>query len=790
MSSATDSIDHGPSRSEQGSRRGLAAVWVAALLVWLAVAVPLGMGWRTLFFRDVFSNHFLLKSFGAESLKRGEIPAFNPEVGLGQPFRGNPSALAFYPGNLLYLVLPFWSAFNLHFALHWLLAMLTMWALARELGQGPAAALVAGLTYAGSGWMLSCLSFYNLLTVAAWWPLVLLGAHRGGRRGIALGGIACGLALLGGEPVTAALGLVPLLLVALPRHGLRRGLATAVAVGATGVLVALPQLVATLRVSGFTFRSGHGLIPSQAVTYTLHPWRYLELLLPLPFGRPLDVGPAGFWAVGLSPQLPFFLSLYAGIVGLALALGALRRRPGWAALAAAGLLLAWLAGTSGELLIALTGGLFRFPEKFLAWPALALPLLAGWGLEAACERGRGRGWPLGAAAGGAAALVLAAVAWWLRPAFVTAAANSAGAAGASMLDPAVQVDVQLGLLIAALAAAGGLLLAAAWALSRGGRRAAAVLAAFQLLALLQLWPLARTEATAPYREPSPWARRVGAGEGSERGRGVGVFTSYLTFPAWHADPRWRFDPGSKAGYARIKALDLGPVPGVRFGLTYPIYPDIEGLSSPLYTLLIVNLPRLGWPERVRWMRALGVEAAVVTDDLAPAGLAPLDRADRAGVPTELFAVAGTAPDAWWPERVEIAASPPAALKRVAELDDPVGTVVVSQPVDHRPGGTVRLLAAGPDRLELEVSGPGGVVAVRRSYQHLWTARAGDAADAELPVFPLNLTLIGVEVPSGEQRVRLAVSAWPEAVAGGVALAAVAGCLALLWAGRRTAVIPT
>jgi hypothetical protein len=36
------------------------AVWVAALGVWLAVAVPLAAGRRTLFFRDVFSNHFLL----------------------------------------------------------------------------------------------------------------------------------------------------------------------------------------------------------------------------------------------------------------------------------------------------------------------------------------------------------------------------------------------------------------------------------------------------------------------------------------------------------------------------------------------------------------------------------------------------------------------------------------------------------------------------------------------------------------------------------------------------------
>ena len=117
---------------------GLKAVALAALALWLWAAVPLAMGWRTLYFRDVFTTHLPVKAFGAAELRAGRIPAFNPGWGLGQPFRGNPNALPFYPGNVLYLILPFWSAFNLHYALHWLLAALTMAALARALGQGPA----------------------------------------------------------------------------------------------------------------------------------------------------------------------------------------------------------------------------------------------------------------------------------------------------------------------------------------------------------------------------------------------------------------------------------------------------------------------------------------------------------------------------------------------------------------------------------------------------------------------------------------------------------------------------
>ena len=764
-------------------------VALAALAVWLAVTLPLAAGRRTLFARDVFSNHFAFKAFGARELALGRVPATNPTLALGQPYRGTPNVLAFYPGNLLYLALPFWSAFNLHYALHWLLAALTFFALARELGQGRPAALLAALTWAGSGWLLSCLTFYNLIAVVAWWPLAMWGAARGGRRGIAVGGLACGLALLGGEPLTAALGMLPLAVAAAsprrdgggegePRRWRPgRGLATALAIGALGAAVALPQIVATLRVVGFTWRGAHGMIASQAASYTLHPLRYLELAVPFPFGRPLDLGATGFWAGGLAPQLPYFFTLYAGAIALWLAAGVAPRRRVWAGVALAGLAGAWLAGLSGELLIALTAGLFRFPEKLLFWYALALPLLAGWGLERALERPRG--WVRAAwfASGLALALALALAA--LRPAMVR---HAAGAGPSPALDRGTLVAAQAGLWLAALLVAAALLAAAGWALRR---RAAALLVALQLAASLQLWPLVRTDSTAPYRRPAPWVGRALAAAGGE-GEGAAVFASHLIFPAWHPPPRYELPSGSRAQLERLQALDLAPAPGVLWGLSYPLYPDVDGMASPLYSFLVLNLARMDWPERVRWMRALGMDAVVSVahpegERPVAAGLRQLHEKTRAGVPTRLFAVEGGAPAVWWPRQVEAAASPAAALIRVAELDDPVATVVTSRPVAHGAGGTARLLAAAPDELRVAVAGPGGVLAVRRSYQHLWTAHAGGR---ELPVFPLNLTLIGVEVPPGEHVVELTISSRPEALAAAGGAGAALACVALAWPWRR------
>ena len=743
----------------------LLTVLAAALLLWAWVCAPVIAGARTFFLRDVFTTHLPYKAFGAEQLREGRIPAFNPTWGLGQPFRGNPNALPFYPGNVLYLALPFWSAFGAHFALHWLIALITMYALARGLGLERPGALLAGITYAGSGWMLSAMTFYNLLAVAAWWPLVLLGAVRGGRRGIALGGIACGLALLGGEPVAAALGLAPLLLVAVRHLGWRRGLLTAVAIGAVGVLIALPQVVAMLRVLPFTYRGAHGMSAEQAAHFTLHPLRLVELLVPFPYGRPTWLGRYGIWAVRIFPNVPLFLSLYGGIVGLALALPGARSRPAWAGLAVSGLALAIVGGQAGELLASLSFGLFRYPEKFLLWPALALPLLAAWGLERVLADGRR--WMRIAGAAGLLFVLLGAVVRVAAPAVLAGAGQGFQSLG-SARDRAMELlSTQISSWTVALLAAGAALLVAAWAVSRKTRWSAALIVGAQLAVLTQLWPLVVTDTTAAYKEPAPWARKLP--------EGGAVLNTALSFPPWSPEPPYVLESGTRIPLERATALDLDPAPGVLHGLTYPFAPDLEGMQSPLFSLMLYNLPRLNGPQRVNWLRVLGLDAIVLFEDVDIPGLRLEDRATRFGVESRLYRVESPAPRAWWPAEVRLAKSPPAALWAVSNMPDPIASVVVSEPVEHRPGGRVRLLSDEPDRIELEVEGPGGLAIVRRAWQPLFEARAGDR---ELRTVLVDLNLMGIEVPAGRHRVVLAVSAWPEwaagVVAGGVFLAALLG----------------
>ncbi|HEV8239139.1 MAG TPA: hypothetical protein VGS57_07220 [Thermoanaerobaculia bacterium] len=719
--------------------RGLAVILAAALLLWLLACWPLLTGSRTLFFRDLFGLFAPLKAFGAQQLREGRIPALNPTWALGQPFRGNPNASAFYPTNVFYLVLPFWIAFNLHLVLHWLLGGVSMFLLARGFGRTRDAAAIAALAYGGGGWMMSALSFYNIVAVAAWWPLVMLGALRGGRRGIALGGIACGMALLAGEPVTAALALVPLVVVTIGRWGWRRGLVTVGAIGVAGLLVALPQLVATARIVGFSFRGTHGMLASQAETYRLRLPLLLDLLAPLPFGDPTEA----------FPVVPFYYSLYPGAVATLLALVGARRRPGLAALVAASVIAAWAPGVSGRMLTSLLGGLVRSPEKTLIWLAMVWPLLTAAGFDEAIARSPATAESLPSLAEGVGSSSHRTRALWIG--ITLAGGLSLGAVGAAVLPrvmgAAVPAPLARSLLLAAL-----LVGVAAWAI---WRELVVVVVAVQLLSLLPMQSLLFTEPVAPYARPAPWQAKLGDRHA--------VLPLDYTYPEW--EPKAPRLPESHTERTRRVAFELGPVPGVLMGLTYPLAPDLDGLHHRFYDYLLFRLSQDRWEHRTPWLRTLGVDAITASRPLPPAWRP--SAAEPAELRTSyLYTLDEAAPTAWWPETIVAAANPAVAYDLIAERERPTKTTIGPFELAHRAGGTARVVSAAPDHVELDVAGEGGIVVLRRAYQPLWQARSDDKP---LQVLPADMVLTGIVLPAGRHHVELSVSAAPDWTAAVIAV---------------------
>ena len=117
---------------------------------------------------------------------------------------------------------------------------------------------------------------------------------------------------------------------------------------------------------------------------------------------------------------------------------------------------------------------------------------------------------------------------------------------------------------------------------------------------------------------------------------------------------------------------------------------------------------------------------------------------------------------------------------VNRLPDPLATAVASRAVEHHPGGEVEVLAVEDDRLRLAVASAGGLLVVQRAYFPILEARLEDGR--RLATLPVDLVLLGVEVPAGRHEIRIGTSSRPEAIAGIVSLL-VAGC-ALLVGGRR------
>jgi len=726
--------------------------WALALLVgmWAWICIPWLIGEERLVLRDVLYSHTQFKYFGAEQLAQGRIPATNPTWSLGQPFRGNPNALPFYPGNLLYLALPFQVAFHAHYALHWLLAFLGIWRLARELGQSRPAALLAGLTWGASGYVLTLLAFYNLLTVAAWAPLAMLGLARGGRKGIALAGVAMGMMVLGGEPMTAALIGPALLVIAIGRHGAVRGCLTCLGAGVLALAVASPQIVATLRVMPFTFRAAHGLEASEAAWQSLRPWRLLELLLPLPWGWPSDYTRFGYWSKAVTMDVPFIYSIHVGTVGIALALLATRTQRVWFALAAAALGFAMFAGLNPDLLLNLTLGVFRYPQKAAVLFTLAAALLAGWGLDA----GLGNRKAARALAVSGCALVLLSCVMWVSRAQVAEWMRVHFAEGGK----APLASTHAILWILGLAAAGLLIAATAWALAT---RRPFLLLSLQALGLLQLSPILVTDEAEPYRELPP------------------IFAEMeeplSLLPVPHHEPDWErrlpypLEALNPRSQARVSWFQLEPAFGVPLGIEYPLSPDVEGLNTPLHVFLLRNLQLGEWPGRVRWLARLGV-GWVIRFDIGPVdGLERVARFEQFGVPVELLRVPDPAPPLRWPDKLLWTQNPIWAFVVAANGDIPPANALVSRQVEHHPGGRLTLVERTPDRWVFDVESEGGLVVVQTAWHPIWEARTSDGTRLETQAAEIALT--GVAVPAGRHRVMLEIAKWPEVLAGAVALSA-------------------
>ncbi len=418
----------GPGAAEGPAHSGWSGRW-GALLVLLAPVLSLAtvlIGQRTLFFRDVANFHWPAKLAQARFWHEGVLPFVDLWRAGGQPGLGNLNTLALYPDNLLYLVgsslgATLW-AFNAHFWLHLLAAPLAFYFMVRRLGLGRDASWVGASVYASSGFIISLLSFYNLVAGATLVPLLVGATYSSTRPGnfrkrdlVLVSGV-WSLLLLSGDPITALVGGAAALVALVAGSSRERPSPGSHAAGTgagpwrarrlepliltalatlSGTLLAVPQLLEFVRTLEGSVRTTLGYSSTGILRGSWHPAHLLDALFPFALGAPNGL----LWNQRFhGGAQPLFYSFAFGALALVLvvaALGGKRYRSvgrfGWV-LTSMGLFLSlggfnpimrWLSQFA-------FASLMRFPVKFWWWVALGVGLLAALGMQRLLDDVEGR----------------------------------------------------------------------------------------------------------------------------------------------------------------------------------------------------------------------------------------------------------------------------------------------------------------------------------------------------------------------------------------------------------------
>jgi hypothetical protein len=358
----------------------------------------------------------------------GALPRWNPWQLSGTPWLAALQAGLYYPGHLLYLLLPTRLAMASSGIAHLLVASIGTFLFTRRAGLGHLGAFAAALAFGFRGGIVFTLNGPNLQEAAAWIGVGALGAiliaERRNARAVAALAAATALSLLAGYPqhslyllyTWASLWLVWVAAAAparSPRNALASGACFACAL-LLGAVIASAQLLPTAELVRDATRDAAAL-PADAVTPFGTPAAGVLLEKPV-VGHALSYGILVLALAGVATITGRHRALALWALGLATlaALFSFGPRTGWF-----------------SLLRALPGmAMFRGPERILLLVDFGVAVAAGVAVDALVRRGaRAHRSPFRMLLDVAPALAAAAlVLWHVRRGTPSAPAVAAGMA--------------------------------------------------------------------------------------------------------------------------------------------------------------------------------------------------------------------------------------------------------------------------------------------------------------------------------------------------------------------------
>ncbi|MCP4403810.1 MAG: YfhO family protein [bacterium] len=296
--------------------------WGLILLGGIYFCRPLFLG-ETFFFRDLYLHSIADKQLLIDTIRSGELPLWNSFLLGGEPFLGNIASSALYPSNILFFIFPPIKAFNVDIVLHFLLALGSIYALARVLRFAPLTGFLVGLIYGFCGVMLSSTNLPGIWFDLPYFPLLLLFWHlflsERKRRWFVISVFLGALQALVGSPEPNAIIMIFLLGWSLcspyPGQSLLRRCMLWMLLGAFSVGLASSMILPTAEM---VLQAGRQHSIEQATQFSLNPKRLLELVFPSFLGEVNAIRPRfRYWGWKLTKEyLPFFLNIYWGWVTL------------------------------------------------------------------------------------------------------------------------------------------------------------------------------------------------------------------------------------------------------------------------------------------------------------------------------------------------------------------------------------------------------------------------------------------------------------------------------------------
>ncbi|MDA8217349.1 MAG: YfhO family protein, partial [Dehalococcoidales bacterium] len=315
--------------------RGSNSTLSSVLLPVALFLVPVVLFWNAFtlrgmfYYGDIVQLVYPLKVAFSHALAAGQFPLWSADVMAGYPLHAEGEGGFLYPLSLgLSLLMSPEAALNYQVLLHLAIAGLGMYAYGRTLRLDALSAAVGGALYMLSGFVIAHLNHLNVLSVAAWLPVLFAIAElmmrkpRVGRY-TALLALVVGLQFLAGHMQVSILSLLALGLYILFKgvlqfidgEGLGRPATLLGAyIGAVllGAGLAAPQLLPTWELTTQSVRAG-GLSGEFFTSFSFPPTYVLTFFLPFLNGNPLaSLTPATAveWC-GYVGILPLILAFYA-----------------------------------------------------------------------------------------------------------------------------------------------------------------------------------------------------------------------------------------------------------------------------------------------------------------------------------------------------------------------------------------------------------------------------------------------------------------------------------------------